>query len=118
MLLEDNITFELPLEYREGLVAELKTPSRRLSDDDEAAISIGLDWQVLVCNIIRDVLEGRPANPGFLLSLQNCTHNQLDMIFSVSDGSLFINSGGYLFNSTSKQLSVFDHSCGLSMKLP
>lgn len=81
LLLEDNITFELPLEYREGLVAELKIPSRRLSDDDEAAISIGLDWQVLVCNIIRDVLEGRPANPGFLLSLQNCTHNQLDMIF-------------------------------------
>ena len=86
--MEDNVTFELPLEYRESLVAELKTPSRRMSDDVEAAISIGVDWQVLVCNVIRDVLEGRPTNPGFLLSLEKCTQNQLEMIFSVSDGPL------------------------------
>ena len=84
VLLEDNITFELPLEYRESLVAELKTPSRRMSDDDETAISIALEWQVRVCNVIRDVLEGRLANSGFWLSLENCSQNQLETIFSVS----------------------------------
>ena len=86
MLLEDNITFELPLEYRERLVAEVKAPSRRMSEDDEAAISnVALDWQVMVCNVIRDVLEGRPATPGFLLSLENCSQKQLEIIFSVSN---------------------------------
>ena len=56
-----------------------------MSDDSEGAMSTSLDWQVLVCNVIRDVLEGRPTKPGFLLSLQNCSQPQLDCIFSVSD---------------------------------
>ncbi|XP_068722268.1 integrator complex subunit 8-like isoform X2 [Montipora capricornis] len=88
LLLEDNISFELPLEYRECLVTELKAPSRRMSDDSEGAMSISLDWQVLVCNVIRDVLEGRPTKPGFLLSLQNCSQPQLDCIFSLCLQSL------------------------------
>ena len=84
LLLEDNATFELPLEYRESLVSELKTPSRRMSDDGEVATNISLDWQVLICNIIRDVLQGRPTHPGFLLSLRNCSQARLEVIFSVS----------------------------------
>ena len=84
VLLEDNITFELPLEYRKKLVTELRTHSRRMSEDDESAANIPLDWQIMVCNIIRDVLEGRPANPGFWLSLENGSQAQLEMIFSVS----------------------------------
>ena len=84
VLLEDNITFELPLEYRENLVTELRTHSRRMSEDEDSAGSISLDWQIMVCNIIRDILEGRPANPGFWLSLENCSQNQLENIFSVS----------------------------------
>lgn len=84
LLLEDNATFELPLEYRESLVSELKTPSRRMSDDGEVAVNISLDWQVLICNIIRDVLQGRPTYPGFLLSLRNCSQARLEVIFSVS----------------------------------
>jgi len=55
-----------------------------LSEDEESAANIPLDWQIMVCNIIRDVLEGRPANPGFWLSLENCSQAQLEMIFSVS----------------------------------
>lgn len=82
--MEDNITFELPLEYRKNLVTELRTHSRRMSEDEESAANIPLDWQIMVCNIIRDVLEGRPANPGFWLSLENCSQGQLEMIFSVS----------------------------------
>ena len=81
--MEDNITLELPLEYRKHLVTELRTHSRRMSEDEESA-AIPLDWQIMVCNIIRDVLEGRPANPGFWLSLENCSQAQLEMIFSVS----------------------------------
>lgn len=84
MLLEDNAKFELPQEYRESLVSELRTPSRRMSDDGEVAANISLDWQVLICNIIRDVLQGRPTNPGFLLSLRNCSQARLEAIFSVS----------------------------------
>ncbi|XP_022798961.1 integrator complex subunit 8-like [Stylophora pistillata] len=83
ILLEDNIALELPLEYRENLVAELRTNSRRMSEDEESIANISLDWQVMVCNIIRDILEGRPTNPGFWLSLGNCTQNQLDIIFSL-----------------------------------
>ncbi|XP_020623950.1 integrator complex subunit 8-like [Orbicella faveolata] len=83
VLLEDNITFELPLEYRKNLVSELRTHSRRMSEDEESATNIPLDWQIMVCNIIRDVLEGRPANPGFWLSLENCSQAQLEMIFSL-----------------------------------
>lgn len=83
ILLEDNIALELPLEYRENLVAELRTNSRRMSEDEESIANISLDWQVMVCNIIRDILEGRPTNPGFWLSLGNCSQNQLDIIFSL-----------------------------------
>ena len=85
ILLEDNIALELPLEYRENLVTELRTNSRRMSEDEEITGNVSLDWQVMVCNIIRDVIEGRPTNPGFWLSLGNCYQNQLDVIFSVSD---------------------------------
>ena len=81
--MEDNITFELPLEYRETLVAELTTHTRRMDDEDDAD-SIALNWQVMVCNIIREVLEGRPANTGFWLSLENCTQNHLEFVFTVS----------------------------------
>ncbi|XP_078367227.1 integrator complex subunit 8-like isoform X2 [Oculina patagonica] len=83
VLLEDNISFELPLEYRENLVTELRTHSRRMSEDEDSSGSIPLDWQIMVCNIIRDILEGRPANPGFWLSLENCSQNQLEVIFSL-----------------------------------
>lgn len=83
ILLEDNIALELPLEYRENLVTELRTNSRRMSEDEEITGNISLDWQVMVCNIIRDVIEGRPTNPGFWLSLGNCYQNQLDVIFSL-----------------------------------
>lgn len=55
-----------------------------MSEDEESAANIPLDWQIMVCNIIRDVLEGRPTNPGFWLSLENCFQGQLEMIFSVS----------------------------------
>ncbi|RMX54135.1 hypothetical protein pdam_00017386 [Pocillopora damicornis] len=82
ILLEDNIALELPLEYRENLVTELRTNSRRMSEDEEITGNVSLDWQVMVCNIIRDVIEGRPTNPGFWLSLGNCYQNQLDVIFS------------------------------------
>lgn len=85
ILLEDNIALELPLEYRENLVTELRTNSRRMSEDEEITGNVSLDWQVMVCNIIRDVIEGRPTNSGFWLSLGNCYQNQLDVIFSVSD---------------------------------
>ena len=81
--MEDNITFELPLEYRETLVAELTTHTRRMDDEDDAD-SIALNWQVMVCNIIREVLEGRPANTGFWLSLENCTQSHLEFVFTVS----------------------------------
>ena len=84
LLLEDNITFELPLEYRKNLVTELRTHSRRMSEDEESAANIPLDWHIMVCNIIRDVLEGRPAIPGFWVSLENCSQGQVEMIFSVS----------------------------------
>lgn len=73
------------MEYRENLVTELRTNSRRMSEDEEIIGNISLDWQVMVCNIIRDVIEGRPTNSGFWLSLGNCYQNQLDVIFSVSD---------------------------------
>lgn len=93
LLLEDNATFELPLEYRESLVSELKTPSRRMSDDGEVAANISLDWQVLICNIIRDVLQGRPTHPGFLLSLRNCSQARLEVIFSLCLQSLPTDGG-------------------------
>lgn len=84
LLLEDNVTFELPLAYRESLVAELKTQSQRMDEEDEATDSITLERQAVVCNIIREVLEGRPANTAFWLSLENCTEKHLDLVFSVS----------------------------------
>ena len=56
-----------------------------MSEDEEITGNVSLDWQVMVCNIIRDVIEGRPTNSGFWLSLGNCYQNQLDVIFSVSD---------------------------------
>lgn len=55
-----------------------------MSEDEESTGSIALDWQVMVCNVIRDILEGRPTNPGFWLSLEKCSENQLEIIFSVS----------------------------------
>ena len=84
LLLEDNVAFELPLAYRESLVTELKTQSQRMDEEDEASESITLERQAMVCNIIREVLEGRPANTAFWLSLENCTAKHLDLVFSVS----------------------------------
>ena len=84
LLLEDNVAFELPLAYRESLVTELKTQSQRMDEEDEATDSITLERQAMVCNIIREVLEGRPANTAFWLSLENCTEKHLDLVFSVS----------------------------------
>ena len=84
LLLEDNVAFELPLAYRESLVTELKTQSQRMDEEDEATDSITLERQAVVCNIIREVLEGRPANTAFWLSLENCTEKHLDLVFSVS----------------------------------
>lgn len=84
LLLEDNVAFELPLAYRESLITELKTQSQRMDEEDEATDSITLERQAMVCNIIREVLEGRPTNTAFWLSLENCTEKHLDLVFSVS----------------------------------
>ncbi|KAM7448754.1 Integrator complex subunit 8 [Porites harrisoni] len=88
LLLEDNVAFELPLAYRESLITELKTQSQRMDEEDEATDSITLERQAMVCNIIREVLEGRPTNTAFWLSLENCTEKHLDLVFSLCLRSL------------------------------
>ena len=61
--------------------------SKKMDDDDDEerkAWDVALDWQVMVCNTIREVIDGRPVQPVFWLSLKSCSKNQLENIFSVS----------------------------------
>ena len=77
------------MDYRKSLLSELRDLKGSTATSPDKT-SVSLEWKAAACNAIRDVLEGRPVEPAFWISLKNCTQPQMECVLSVRKISCFV----------------------------